>query len=414
MGSDPNSDAMRTALILTLALTTGAAAADWPQWRGPARTGATTDFTPPADWPARPRLAWKQTVGEGHASPVIAGGRVFVFTRVGDQEVASARDLATGKEIWKQAYAAPYEMNPSATGHGKGPKSTPVLADGRLYTFGISGVLSAWQAQDGRLLWRKDFAKEHKSRLPDFGVAMSPLVAGTTLVVHTGGTGSGALRALDAITGGAKWTWTRDGPAYASPIVADLGGTPQVITMTQKHLVALSLADGRELWQLPFETSYDQNSVTPLVVGDLVVYGGMSKPTAAIRVTSAAGKWNVETVWQIPELPMYMSSPVASGGYLFGLSQRNRGQFFCVDVRSGKIMWTSKGREAENAALVTAGSLVLAATTEGELVVMRNTPGQFDVVKRYTIAESPVWAHPAPAGNGLVVKDVDSLAFWQF
>ena len=400
-----------TLLLLSLVLS---ATADWPQWRGPARTGATADFTAPAAWPARPAQVWKQTVGEGHASPIIAGGRVYVFTRVGDQEVTSARDLATGKEIWKQVYAAPYQMNPAAASHGKGPKSTPVFDRGRLYTLGIGGVLSAWQAQDGRLLWRKDFAKEHKGQLPDFGVAMSPMVAGDALIVHTGGARSGALRALDAATGNPRWAWTREGPAYGSPIVADFGGTPQVVTMSQKHLISLAVADGRALWEIPFETSYDQNSVTPIVVGDLLIYGGMSKPTTAIRVSNAGGKWQTATAWQLPDLPMYMSSPVESGGFLFGLTHRNRGQFFCVDARSGKVMWTTKGREAENAALLAAGNIVLAATTEGELVVMRNTPGQFELVKRYTVAESPVWAHPAPAGSGLVVKDVDSLIFWRF
>ena len=187
---------------------------------------------------------WKQAVGEGHASPIIAGGRVYVFTRVGDQEVTSARDLATGKEIWQQAYDAPYQMNPAAASHGKGPKSTPVFDRGRLYTLGIGGVLSAWQAQDGRLLWRKDFEKEHKGQLPDFGVAMSPMVAGDALIVHTGGAGSGALRALDAATGNPRWAWTREGPAYGSPIVADFGGTRQVMTMSQKHLISLAVADG--------------------------------------------------------------------------------------------------------------------------------------------------------------------------
>ena len=144
--------------------------------------------------------------------------------------------------------------------------------------------------------------------------------------------------------------------------------------MSQKHLISLAVADGRALWEIPFETSYDQNSVTPIVVGDLLIYGGMSKPTTAIRVSNAGGKWQTATAWQLPDLPMYMSSPVESGGFLFGLTHRNRGQFFCVDARSGKVMWTTKGREAENAALLAAGNIVLAATTEGELVVMRNTP----------------------------------------
>ena len=155
-----------------------ASAQDWPQWRGPARTGAAVGFTPPAAWPDRPKQIWKVQAGIGHASPIVAAGRVFLFSRTGEQEAVSARDLATGKEIWRAAYDAPYQMNPAATTHGKGPKSTPAHDRGRLFTFGIGGILSAWQAQDGRLLWRRDFKKEFPTTSPDFGVAMSPIVVG--------------------------------------------------------------------------------------------------------------------------------------------------------------------------------------------------------------------------------------------
>lgn len=398
-------------LITSLALP---AAQDWPQWRGPARTGVIEGFKPPASWPDRPKQIWKVQAGIGHASPIVAAGRVYLFSRTGDQESISARDLMTGKELWRQAYDAPYTMNPAATAHGKGPKSTPVHDRGRIFTFGISGVLSAWQAQDGRLLWRKDFKKEFKSTIPDFGVAMSPIVAGDLLILHAGGIGEGAVMALDPASGTTKWAWKGDGPAYSSPIVAEFGGTRQIVTLSQRSVVGLSLADGALLWQLPFTTEYDQNSVTPVVVGDAIVYSGIAKPTTAIRVSRNAGKWQTSEVWQNADVPMYMSSPVASGGYLYGLTHRNRGQFYCLDVKTGKTMWTTKGREGENAAMLTAGDLVFAMTTEGELVVMRANPNQFDAVKRYTVADSAVWAHPVLIGNGLVVKDVETLAYWAF
>ncbi len=398
-------------LVLFAAL---ASAQEWPQWRGPARTGAAVGFTPPAAWPDRPKQIWKVQVGAGHASPIVASGRVFLLSRMGEQEAVSARDLATGKEIWRAAYDAPYQMNSAATSHGKGPKSTPAHDRGRLFTFGISGILSAWQAQDGRLLWRRDFKKEFPSTSPDFGVAMSPIVVGDLVIVHAGGIGNGAVLALDVLSGTTKWSWKGDGPAYASPIVADFGGTRQIVTQSQKHVIGLALADGRLLWEIPFATDYEQNSVTPVVIKDLVIYGGLNKPTSAARVSAAAGKWQVSPAWQNPDLPMYMSTPVESGGYLFGLTNRSRGQFFCLDIGTGKTMWTTKGREAENAAFLTAGPLVMAMTTEGELVVMRSNPKAFEPVKRYTLAESPVWAHPALVGGGIVVKDLDTLAYWVF
>ena len=401
-------------LFLALAISESVGAfQDWPQWRGPARSGVVEGFKPPATWPDRPKQIWKVQAGAGHSSPVVVGGRVYLFSRMGEQESMSARDVASGKEVWRQAYDAPYQMNSAATTHGKGPKSTPVHDRGRLYTFGISGILTAWQAQDGHVVWRRDFRKEFPSTVPDFGVAMSPIVVSNLVVVHAGGSGNGAVMALDPSSGITKWTWKGDGPAYASPIVATFAGTPQIVTQTQRHLVSLAL-DGKLRWQLPFETEYAQNSITPIAAGDLLIYGGVSKPTTAIKPALVAGKWQIPQVWQNPDVPTYMSTPVESGGYLFGLTHRNRGQFFCLDLKTGKTMWTTKGREGENAALMTAAGLVLAMTTEGELQILRNDPKAPDVVKRYTLAESPVWAHPAFVNGGIIVKDADSLAFWSF
>ena len=389
-------------------------AQDWPQWRGPSRTGAAVGVTLPASWPDRPKQVWKVQVGAGHSSPVVAAGRVYLLSRSGEQETASARDLATGKEVWRVAYDAPYQMNSAATAHGKGPKSTPAYDRGRLYTFGIGGILSAWEGKDGRLLWRRDFKKEFPSTTPDFGVAMSPLVSGNLLIVHAGGTGNGALLALDLASGATTWAWKGDGPAYASPVVADFGATKQIVTQSQRHVVGVSLTDGRLLWEIPFVTDYEQNSITPVVVNDLLIYSGLNKPTTAVRISAAQGKWQITPAWENADLPMYMSTSVESGGYLYGLTHRNRGQFFCVEARTGKTMWTTKGREGENAAFVTAGGLVMALTTEGELVIFRGNPKAFEPVKRYTLAESAVWAHPAVVANGVVVKDAETLAYWTF
>jgi outer membrane protein assembly factor BamB len=401
-------------LMLVMLLAGSVKAQDWNQWRGASRTGTAPSFKPPVAWPERPKQEWKIEAGAGHSSPIVSGGRVYLFSRMDDRESVTSYDMATGKQVWRQAYDAPYQMNSAATGHGKGPKSTPVIDGGRLYTFGISGVLSAWDAASGRLRWRKDFKPEFPATSPDFGVAMSPLVAADMLIVHAGGPRNGALFALGVERGDVKWAWKGDGPAYASPVIAEFEGVRQVITQSQSHLVGVSLADGRLLWDVPFTTDYDQNIVTPVVAGDLLIYSGIGKPTTAVRVTQSGGKWNVSQVWQNPDIPMYMSSPVETGGLLFGLTHRNRGQFFCVDERTGKTLWTTRGREGENAALVMAGGFLLATTTEGELIVARPDPKTFDIVKRYTIADSPIWAHPVPAGRGVLIKDAGTLAYWTF
>ncbi len=405
---------MSKTLVLVLLLTATAAAQDWNQWRGPSRTGVAASFTLPRVWPERPSQKWKVEAGTGHSSPVVSGTRAYLHSRVAEQDVVAAFDVATGKQVWRQTYDAPYTMNPAARGHGKGPKSTPVIDGGRLFTFGISGVLSAWDIKAGQLLWRKDFKKEFPATSPDFGVAMSPIVSDGQLIVHAGGPGKGAILALNPATGDVGWSWNGDAPAYASPVVAAIAGTRQVITQSQSHLVGLSLSGGKLLWQIPFTTSYDQNIVTPVVSKDLVIYSGISQPLAAVRISEKGGKWVAEQTWQNAELPMYMSSPVLHRGYLYGLSQRNRGQFFCVDVASGKATWTTRGREGENAAVIVVGDLLMATTTEGELIVAKADPGAFEPLRRYTIAESPVWAHPVPAGNGVLIKDATHLSYWVF
>jgi outer membrane protein assembly factor BamB len=356
---------------------------------------------------------WKVPAGIGHSSPIVAGDRTYLFSRVGEQEVLTTYDVASGKQVWRQGYEAPYQMNPAATSHGKGPKSTPVLDRGRIFTLGISGILSAFDQSTGKVAWRHDFAKEFSPSMPDFGASMSPIVDGEHLIAHVGGT-TGAIIAFNCATGARVWTWKGDGPAYASPIIATFGGTRHLVTQTRAHIVGLSPTDGRELWRAPFTTEYEQNIITPVAAGGLLIYSGLSKPTIGARVIQEGGGWKLQEVWRNEDVPMYMSSPVASDGVLYGLTHRNRGQFFALDVATGRTLWTSPPRQAENAALTAVTNVVIATTTEGELVVMPMTKQGYSAGRKYTLAESPIWAHPAFTTSGVLVKDAETLSFWTF
>lgn len=382
---------------------------DWPQWRGPTRDG-TIAVTLPSQWPETLTKRWELSVGAGHASPVISGNRVVVLARQGEEEVVRALDLASGKQIWRAAYPAPYVVNPAAQSHGPGPKSTPAIAGGRVFTLGINGMLSAFDLADGTLLWRVPAP----ATPPDYGATTSPLIDGTSLIVHLGGYENGALTSFDAATGKPRWQWTGDGPGNGSPIIATIGGVRQVIAQTQKFLVGLDASTGTLLWQLSFTTDFDQNAFTPVVFQDLVINGGIDQPLTAIRLKRSGDTWTAEMAWNNSQTPMFMSSPVIIGDTIYGLTTRGKGQFVAVDAASGKLLWNTQGREGDNASMLGDRSWLLASTTDGMLVVARANAQKYEEVRRYQVAPSAMWAHPAIAGNTLVVKDVDRLICWSF
>jgi outer membrane protein assembly factor BamB len=399
---------------LALVILASAVCADWNQWRGPNRDGKVVGFQLPNPLPKQLTRRWKVEVGAGHSSPLVVGNSVFVFTRQGDNEVVRCLELATGKEVWQQSYPAPYEMNPAAQGHGKGPKSTPVYADGRLCTLGISGILSCFDAKTGRVVWRHEFSKNFKTTSPLYGAAMSPVVDNGLLIVHVGGHDDGALVAFDVRTGTVRWRWAGDGPGYSSPIVVNIGGVRQVITQTQKMCVGVSAATGQLLWSLPFTTKYDMNIVTPVVVEDKVIFGGYHQPTFAVRVRKSDGAWRAEKVWQTTDATFFMSTPVASGHRLYGMSEKRGGQMCSIEAASGKVEWTGDARFGENAAVFDAGSALLVLTTNANLHVFQKNGAALIEVARYQVADSPTWASPAFTGNRVLIKDATSLTLWEF
>src|SRR5262245_2651969 len=215
-----------SAPALVLLLCAGAAASqEWPQWRGPSRDGAVPAAQVPSEWPAAYAPLWRVEVGEGYSSPVLADGRVFVHSRRDPQESVTAIDAVRGSVIWRQDYVAPYQKNQYAVGMGKGPNATPLVAAGRLFTIGATGVLTAWDAATGRHLWQKDFSKTVDFSKLFCGTSASPLMAGGLLVVQVGSdVHGGNLVALDPAAGTAKWEWRGPGPGYASPTLVTVDG----------------------------------------------------------------------------------------------------------------------------------------------------------------------------------------------
>lgn len=385
-------------------------AAQWPQWRGPNRDGVVAKANVPAAWPEKLTPKWKQTVGEGYASPVVGGGRVYVHSRQDPEEIVTAFDLATGKPVWTQKYPSPFTKNQSAMQISKGPFSTPLFANGRLYTLGSSAVLTAFDAASGKVLWKKDWSKEISTAKLFTGTSMSPILTDGLLIVHVGDDDAGAFRAFDPASGAEKWSLPGHGPGYASPIVATFGGTRQIVTLTDKNVIGIEIATGKELWKIPFPDEYNENIVTPVVVGDMLVVSGTRKGTLGYKIAKAGTTFTPTQAWQSAEAAMYMSSPIVDGTHIYGFSNRRKGQLFCLDATSGKVTWTTEGRAGQNATLQSAGANLVVLTTEGELLVVKRNPAKYEEVRRYKVGDGATWAQPVLLGKEIIVRDATTVS----
>jgi outer membrane protein assembly factor BamB len=242
--------------------------------------------------------------------------------------------------------------------------------------------------------------------------SFSPLVDGGLVIFHVGGDNAGALTAYDVNTGAEKWSWKGDGPGYGSPVLVDIEGTRQVITITQGKLVGVDVSNGTLLWERPFVITNKTNSVTPVVHGRTIIVSGNGEPTRALAIAKRANQWVTDIVWENADIPLRMSDAVVVGDVLFGLANRNSGQYFAVDAATGKTLWTSDGRQAGHAAIARAGDLFLSLEDDGELVVVRNSKTGFEPLHRYKVSDVATWGQPAYSGNRVLVKDVSTLSLW--
>jgi len=382
-------------------------AQDWPQWRGANRDAKATGFSAPKTWPKELTQKWKVAVGLGDATPALVGNKLYVFARQGDDEVVRCLDAADGKELWQEKYAAPEVSGPSASQHS-GPRSSPTVADGKIVTLGVGGVLSCVDAAKGKMLWHKD---DFSGAWPRFYTASSPIVTGGLCIAQLGGEANGGIVAYDLATGDQKWKWTGDGTAYASPVLLTVEGTKMVVTLTPKKIVGLGAADGKLLWEVPFPSQgRNYNAATPIVDGQTVIYAGAGRGTKAVKVEKTADGFAAKELWSNPDNAVQFNTPVLKGGQIYGLSQN--GVVFCLDAKDGKTLWTSELGGRGFGSLVDAGSVLLALTPKGELTAFEPSDKEYKKLAGYKVADTETYAYPVAAGKGVFVKDKDSLTLW--
>lgn len=385
-------------------------AQDWSQWRGPARDGVIPAAVVPKQWPKSTRRGWEVEVGEGYSSPVVGNGRAFLHSRRDPEEIVTAIDLATGKVVWQQKYNASFTKNQYATQMAKGPNSTPLIVGSRVFTLGVTGVLTAWNMTDGTIAWRQDYSASIDTSKLFCGTAMSPMLEGGALIVQVGSdVHGGRVLALDPATGKERWSSKGAGPGYASPVAATIDGVRQIITMTNGSIVGIDAANGAPLWSIPFPDDWHENIATPVWTGTSLIVSGTRQGTHAYVVARTAGKWAPAQRWKNAEVTMYTVSPVFADGVIYGMSNKRRGQFVALDGETGVVKWATNGRDGNHASIQQTAQHLLFLTDGGVLIVARRTPEKFMEERRYDIGKSATWAQPVLLPDGMLVREATGV-----
>jgi outer membrane protein assembly factor BamB len=385
----------------------GARAQDWPQWRGLNRDAKAASFSAPATWPKELTQKWKVTVGDGVATPALVGDKLYVFSRQDGNEITRCLNAASEDEIWQDKYPAEGATGP-ASGFS-GPRSSPVVVDGKIVTLGVRGTLSCLDAARGTKLWRKN---DFQDSLPRFFTSCSPIVVNGLVIVQLGGEGGGAIVAYDLASGDEKWKWTGDGTAYASPVLLALAGSQEIVAETAKNIVGLAAADGKLLWQVPFAVQgRAYNAATPIVEGDIVIYSGAGRGTTAVKIEKQGDTVAARELWSVKDNGVQFNTPIVKNGLVFGISDRD--MLFCINPESKQTAWTTRTEGARGyGSVVDAGSVLLTLTPAGTLKVLEPSDKEYKELASYKVADSGTYAYPVVSGKRIFIKDKDAVTLW--
>ena len=395
-------------VLLALVASSSVVAADWPQFLGPARNGVYTGPPLADSWPANgPRVVWKKQVGAGFAGPVVTGSRVILFHRVGNDEVVEALNTQTGAEVWRYAYRTTYRDD---FGFDEGPRAVPVVVNGRVYTFGAQGVLSALDAATGKLIWTVDTAKRFDVPKGFFGQAGSPLVEDGRVIANIGGSDgvkNAGIVAFNADTGAVLWTATDHEASYSSAVSGTFGGKKLGLFFTRQALVGLDPANGRVQFQRTWR-SRSQNSVnaaSPVIVDDLIFVSATYETGATVlRVAGST----LEPLWANDDaLSNHYATSMYYEGHLYGFHGRQEfGQAFrAVEFRTGKVKWSEERFGAGTVLL--AGNRLVILRENGELVMAPASPDAFRPLARARILPGTTRAYPALSDGFLYARNAE-------
>ncbi len=380
---------------------------DWTQFRGTERNGKVTGFKAPSLWPGQLTRVWQVNVGTCDASPVLSGGKIYMHTRQGNDEVVICIEADSGKEIWKYSYSSPAVTGP-ATSH-PGPRSTPVVSGGKIVTMGVAGTVSCIDASSGKPIWQKE---DTLFPDPQFFTGMSPIVTEGMCIVQQGTRDDGHVIAYDLNTGKEKWRYSGEGPAYGSPSLLTYEKSKQLVVITEKSLLALNPADGRLLWKTDAICQQRfYNSSSPVIDGTKIFISGSGTGIRALKITKEGSQFKVTELWKNTEVGTKWNTPVLKDGYLYGFSDQKR--IFCVDAATGKTAWKDDAVHSDFATIIDCGPVLAGLPSTGNLLIIKPDPKSYAEIARYKVADTPVYAFPLIAGKTIYVKDAETLTMYR-
>ncbi|HYE98241.1 MAG TPA: PQQ-binding-like beta-propeller repeat protein [Planctomycetota bacterium] len=377
-----------------VALLLAAAPDDWPRWRGADGRGVSAE-----SWRvealARPKLLFRVQLGEGLSNVAVAGGRLYTLGNAAGQDVVWCLDAKSGKVLWRQAYRC-------AAGNFYGPRATPTVADGRVYTVSRAGQAFAFDAETGTPAWQTDLAAACGARPGDYGISGSPLVLGDLVVYNAGARGA----ALDRAGGAKKWSSDAGTSGFASPVAFEHDGRTLVALFTAADLSVLDPETGRSVASFAWKTPFDANAADPVRLDDgFFITSGWDRGCARVAFDGR----RLSPVWQNTSLRGQIATPVWVDGHLYGIDDNTpNGQLRCVDAKTGEVRWSRKGGFSN---LTAAGGRLLTVDKAGALVVVAADPTACKELARVPVvsARAKTWIAPVLSDGVLYVRDTDGL-----
>ena len=375
----------------------------WTNYRGARRDGKYEDGSVSTNWPANglPQL-WRQPVGVGHASFVIADGKAYTIEQRRSQEVVAAYDLNNGREMWTQKWNA--EFNDST---GDGPRATPTWDQGRIYALGATGELRCLDANSGSVIWGKNILNDNGAKNLPWAQAASPLIVDDKVIVLPGGANGKSVVAYNKMTGAPVWKSLDDTQAYVSPMLVDLAGRRQIVVVSASRVVGLTPENGALLWSYPWDTDMGINASQPIVVDQnrFFISSGYGKGAALVEVKGSGNTLTASTIWENKNMKNKFNPSVLHNGYVYGLDE---GILVCLDVNTGERKW-KEGRYGYGQ-IVLAGNHLIVTSDQGDVALVKASPDKYTEVARFKGVDGQTWNYPAIAGGKLLVRNSNEMA----